>query len=60
MSEEPFEGEDGEELGTVTVLEGEIEGDSVTTVLWSEDNLYEEAVAEDDDVALDFFEELPY
>jgi hypothetical protein len=60
VSEEPFEGEDGEELGTVTVLEGEIEGSNVTTVLWSEDNLYEEAVAEDEDVALDFFEELPY
>jgi Interferon-induced transmembrane protein len=59
VSEEPFEDEYGDETGTVTVLEEEIGESTVTTVLWSEDNLYEEVVAEED-AALDFYEELPY
>lgn len=59
VSEEPFEDEYGDETGTVTVLEGEAGESTVTVVLWSEDNLYEEAVSESD-AALDFYEELPY
>jgi len=59
LSEEPFEDEYGDETGTVTVLEGEAGGSTVTAVLWSEDNLYEEAVAEDES-AVDFYDELPY
>ena len=59
VSEEPFEDEYGDETGTVTVLELEVGESTVTVVLWSEDNLYEEIVAEED-AALDFYEELPY
>jgi len=59
VSEEPFEDEYGDEAGTVTVLEGEAGENTVTAVLWSEDNLYEEVVSEGD-AALDFYEELPY
>lgn len=59
VSEEPFEDEFGDETGTVTVLEVEAGESTVTTVLWSEDNLYEEIVSEDD-AALEFYEELPY
>ena len=48
-SEEPVEDDDGNQLGMATVLEGKTRGSTGTAVLWTDEDLYCEAITEGDD-----------
>lgn len=58
-SEEPVENDEGEQLGTVTVLAREAAGSTVMVVSWTNEDLYSEATSEGSD-AETFFEEVDY
>jgi len=58
-SEEPVENDDGDQLGTATVLEGGAAGSNTAAVLWTNEDLYSEAVSDGGDVEI-FYEEVDY
>lgn len=58
-SEEPVENDEGEQLGTKTVLAGGPAGSNTMAVLWTNQDLYSEAVSDGGD-AESFYEEVDY
>lgn len=58
-SEEPVENDEGEHLGTKTVLAGGPAGSNTVAVLWTNQDLYSEAVSDGGDVE-SFYEKVDY
>ena len=58
-NEESVENDEGEQLGTKTVLAGGAAGSNTTAVLWTNQDLYSEALSESADVE-DFYEAVEY